>query len=68
MDLEDVILSEISQTERDKYHMIDLSCMWNPKANQSKTKSKQNKLIYSKNRLVIASGRGLRVGEVGNGS
>ena len=26
MDLETVILSEISQTEKDKYHMISLIC------------------------------------------
>ena len=26
MDLEIVILSEVSQTERDKYHMISLIC------------------------------------------
>ena len=26
MDLEDIILSEISQTEKDKYHMISLIC------------------------------------------
>lgn len=26
MDLEDIILSEISQTEKDKYHMITFKC------------------------------------------
>ena len=26
MDLESVILSEVSQTEKDKYHMISLIC------------------------------------------
>ena len=26
MDLETVILSEVSQTEKDKYHMISLLC------------------------------------------
>ena len=26
MDLETVILSEVSQTEKDKYHMISLTC------------------------------------------
>ena len=26
MDLEDIMLSEISQTEKDKYHMISLIC------------------------------------------
>ena len=32
MDLEAVILSEISQTQRDKYHMISLKCgIWKKK-------------------------------------
>ena len=26
MDLEDIMLSEISQTEKDKYHIISLTC------------------------------------------
>ena len=26
MDLDDIILSEISQTEKDKYHMVSLTC------------------------------------------
>ena len=26
MDLEDIVLSEISQTEKDKYHVISLIC------------------------------------------
>ena len=26
MDLENIILSEVSQTEKDKYHMISLIC------------------------------------------
>ena len=26
MDLESIILSEVSQTEKDKYHMISLTC------------------------------------------
>ena len=38
MDLEIVILSAVSQTEKDKYHMI--SHMWNLKKNGT------NKLIY----------------------
>ena len=29
MDLEIIILSEVSQTEKDKYH--DITYMWNPK-------------------------------------
>ena len=26
MELENIILSEVSQTEKDKYHMISLTC------------------------------------------
>ena len=37
MDLEIIILSEVSQTEKDKYH--DITYMWNRKNNT-------NKLIY----------------------
>ena len=35
MDLEIVILSEVSQTEKDKYHMISLICL-NLKKNGTK--------------------------------
>ena len=31
MDLEMITLSEVSQTEKDKYHMIDITYMWNLK-------------------------------------
>ena len=27
MDLEDITLSEVSQTEKNKYHMISLTCL-----------------------------------------
>ena len=39
MDLEIIILSEVSQTERDKYHMISLIC-------ESNLKNDTNELIY----------------------
>ena len=38
MDLETVILSEVSQTEKDKYHMLSLIC--------GISKNGANKLIY----------------------
>ena len=44
MDLEDVMLSEISQTEKDKYCVISLF-MWN--------KKKTPKLIDTENRLMV---------------
>ena len=37
MDLEIIILSEVSQTEKDKYHMISLVC---------RIKKQKNELIY----------------------
>ena len=40
MDLEIIILSEVSQTEKDKYHMISLTYMWNLKY--------MNELIYKR--------------------
>ena len=40
MDLEITILREISQTEKEKYHMILLICMWSLKKNDT------NEFIY----------------------
>ena len=40
MDLEDIMLSEISQTEKDKYHMISLMC--GIQRTNKKTKDKIN--------------------------
>ena len=39
MDLEIIILSELSQNEKDKYHMYDITYMWNLKYDM-------NELIY----------------------
>ena len=39
MDLESIMLSEISQTEKDKYHLISL--MWNLKEKTNEQTSKQ---------------------------
>ena len=47
MDLEGIMLSEVSQTEKDKYPMISLICG----IYKNKTK---NKLIDTENRLVVA--------------
>ena len=44
MDLEIVILSEVSQTEKDKYHMISLIC------GIKKTKG-TNELIYKRRNI-----------------
>ena len=50
MDLEGIILREISQTEKDILH--NLTYMWTVK------KQKQIKLIDTENRPVTAKGRG----------
>ena len=48
VDLEGIMLSEISQTEKGKYSMISLICGI----------SKRIELIEIENRLVVAGGRG----------
>ena len=59
MDLEGILLSEISQTEKDKY-CISLIC--------ESFKEKQNKLIDTENRLVVAKDGGWGMGKMGKGS
>ena len=58
MDLEDVMLSEISQTEKDKYCVISLF-MWN--------KKKTPKLIDTENRLKANRGQKVWVREKDEG-
>ena len=55
MDLEIVILSEVSQIEKDKYHMILLICSilkkvykWAYLQNRNKVADVENKLIVTK--------------------
>ena len=45
-DLENIMLSEISQTEKDKYHMISLIC--------GIKKKDKTELVNTENRLVDA--------------
>ena len=60
MDLETVLLSEVSQTEKEKYH--DISYMCNLKRNDT------NDLIFTKqtelieNELTVARGKNARKG------
>lgn len=61
MDLEDIMLIEKGQTEKDKYHVISFTCAIQkqlpfPKINL--------KLIDTENRLVVARGRGGCMGEM----
>ena len=39
MNLQGMLLSEVSQTEKDKYHMISLIYMWNIKNKTKQTKN-----------------------------
>ena len=62
LDLEIIILSEVSQTEKDKYHMISLTCgIWNMTQMNLFTKQKQThrhrKQIYG-----YQSGKGVGKG------
>ena len=52
MDLEDIMLNEISQMEKDKYHMISLPC------GRFKKTTKTNKHIDTENRLVVTRWEG----------
>lgn len=58
MDLENIPLSAISQTEKEKYHVISLLCGI-LKANQ------KTKLLDTENRLMVPGGRGCEMGEGG---
>jgi len=56
MELETPILSELSQKEKDKYHMISLICGIQYTAQMNL--STEKKLMDLENRLVVARGRG----------
>ena len=56
MDLEGFMLSEVSQTEKDKYCIISLICG-----------SKKTELTETENKLVVARGEEWKLGEIGEG-
>ena len=66
MDLEGIMLSEISQTEKDKYCLISFICgIWKIKQ-ISEYNKRRSRLTDTENKLVVASGVGAyRGGEVG---
>ena len=59
MELETIILSEVNQSEKDKYHMISL--MWNlrNKTNKQREKKREkrdksgNRLLTIENKLMV---------------
>lgn len=56
MDLQIIILSKVSQTERDKYHMISLICGILKKRIQINLLTKQRLTDVEKNLMVIKGG------------
>ena len=64
IDLEIIILSKISQKEKDKYRMLSLN-MWNLKYDTNGTYlQNKNRLADTENRLVVVKGKGW-IGSVG---
>ena len=57
MDLENIMLNEISQTEKNKYCLLSLICVVVKKKN----------LVGTESKLVVGRGRGWGVGEMGEG-
>ena len=53
MDLEIIIVSEVSQTEKGKYHMIS-TYIWNLDTNQLIYKT--NRLMDFENKLIVTEG------------
>lgn len=59
MQLESLTLSEVSQKEKDKYHMTSLMCgIWNVAHTNLSTEQKQTHSTDMENRLVVAKGEG----------
>ena len=59
MELEGIMLSEINQRKKDKYHMISLICgIKKTKQNEQKKKTNKNKLIGKEVRLLVTRGEG----------
>ena len=66
MDLEGIMLSEISQTEKDKYHMISLICgIYNKNQNKQTNRSETDLYRQHFDDCQIEQGWGL--GEKGEG-
>ena len=64
MELQILILSEVSQKENDKYHMISLISAIYYMA--QRTLSTEKKIMNLENRLVVAKGEGEGVGWISN--
>ena len=64
MELETLTLSEVSQKEKDKYHMISLISGVSYMAQMNL--STEKKIMYRENRPVVAKGEREGVGWTGN--
>ena len=64
MELETLTLSEVSQKEKDKYHMI--SHIWNLTYGTKETFHRKQKIMDLENRLVVAKEKGEGVGCTGS--
>ena len=52
----DILLSEVSQKEKDRYYMHDITCMWNLKYDTNGPIYETETLIDIEKRLVVAKG------------
>ena len=55
MDLEDIMLSEVSQTQKDKYHMISFICGIEKTKQMNKQKSRKRP-TDTENKVMVARG------------
>ena len=67
MELECITPSEISQSEKDKYHVISLICGISETKQRKKERIKKTRLSNTENKLVVARGGGWGMGEVDEG-
>ena len=65
MDLEMIILSEVSQAEKDKYHMMWLICRILKKRYRWTYLQSRNRLTNIENKLLVTKGKGGRGDKLG---
>ena len=59
MELEIIIVSEVNQRAKEKYHMTSLTCVKEKKKIQMKLFTDRNRLKDFKNKLMVAKGERL---------
>ena len=64
MELEGIMISEISQAEKNKYQN-DFTHMWSIRTEQKLKKQNSSRLTEPKNGLTVTKGKGTEEGEVG---